>query len=198
MADAPRYVLGSLGIRRDLLVGWFGPPGQAPVRQMLETVNAGAGCGGGVGWRGGCRLPGSSRGPAGRRGRCWQWTPGRCAEPAWQRMPAGNGRASEITYFAGLLKPLELAGQVATADAKRLDLWVPPGPLLPSRAHCVAAHCWRPARPPRRLFPSAGSPGHTTHSARVGPLSLTAQKVCGLRGGNVKASPPSRVTSCSP
>lgn len=41
IADAPPSVLASLGIRRDPLTRRFEPPGEATIRRVLESVDAG-------------------------------------------------------------------------------------------------------------------------------------------------------------
>jgi hypothetical protein len=42
VADAPPQVLAALGIRCDPLTGRFGPPDEATIRRVLETVDAAA------------------------------------------------------------------------------------------------------------------------------------------------------------
>jgi predicted transposase YbfD/YdcC len=90
------------------------------------------------GWPRSCRPAASGRSLAGRCGGRWPWTGRRCGVPGMPAMTGGpyacsrwpiskvgavlardsvEGRTTEITRFAPLLEPLDLAGCVVTADA---------------------------------------------------------------------------------
>ena len=136
VADAPPQVLASLGVRRDPLAGRFVPPDEATIRRVLETVDAGA-LDAAVGWWLARRLNSASQEPRpGRRalavdGKTVRGTRHASADGQGAHLLAAadqhagavlaqvqvNGKTNEITCFAPLLKGLDLAGQVVTADA---------------------------------------------------------------------------------
>jgi predicted transposase YbfD/YdcC len=140
VADAPPHVLAALGIRRDPLAGRFEPPDEATIRRVLEAVDAAA-----LDAAVGSWLAGRLQGAAARRcghgqrvrralavdGKAIRGT--RHASSDGQAVhllavadqqasavlaQAGvDGKTNEITCFAPLLEPLDLAGCVITADA---------------------------------------------------------------------------------
>jgi predicted transposase YbfD/YdcC len=139
VADAPPQVLGSLGVRRDPLTGQFEPPDEATIRRVLESVDAWA-LDSAVGSWLGARLRAADQGPKhGRRARRALAVDGKAVRGtrhasedgqavhllavADQRASAVlaqasvDGKTNEITQFAPLLEPLDLAGCVITADA---------------------------------------------------------------------------------
>ena len=103
-ADAPPQVLTALGVRRDPLTGRFCPPDEATIRRVLETVDAAALDAAVGSWL-------QARLRAGGRARSTN------TAPASGRAVAVDGKTNEITQFAPLLRPLDLAGCVITADA---------------------------------------------------------------------------------
>ena len=138
-ADAPPQVLAALGVRRDPLTGRFEPPDEATIRRVLETVDAAALDAAVGSWLAGrLRAAGQEHGTARERGGRWPWTARRCGAPVtpaatgrpctcWRSStsrpapcsprPGVDGKTNEITQFAPLLEPLDLAGCVITADA---------------------------------------------------------------------------------
>ena len=138
-ADAPPQVLGPLGVRRDPLTGRFAPPDEATIRRVLESVDAGALAAAVGSWAAG-RLraagPGLRQGRRVRRalaldGKTVRGTRharggGRAVHllaiadqqaSAVLAQASVDGKTNEITAFAPLLEPLNLAGCVITADA---------------------------------------------------------------------------------
>ena len=140
-ADAPPRVLAALGVRYDPLARVFRPPDEATFRRVLEAVDPAALEAAVGSWlaarrQASCLPPGLGLG--GGSGGRWRWMARRCAAPG---MPAADGQArhllaaadqqagavlaqaevdgktNEITCFAPLLAPLDLAGAVVTADA---------------------------------------------------------------------------------
>jgi predicted transposase YbfD/YdcC len=140
VADAPPRVLAALGVRYDPLGRRFEPPDEATIRRVLEAVDADALEAAVGSWLAArlraARQPGS---PAGRRERRAVAVDGRAARGtrhagrdgqarhllAAADQQAGavlaqaevDGKTNEITRFAPLLEPLDLAGTVVTADA---------------------------------------------------------------------------------
>jgi predicted transposase YbfD/YdcC len=139
VADAPPQVLACLGIRRDPLSGRFEPPDEATIRRVLESVDAAA-LDAAVGSWLGARVRAAGQHP--QRGR--RWRPALAVDGKAVRgtrhassdgqavhllavidQQAGavlaqagvDGKTNEITAFAPLLEPLDLAGAVVTADA---------------------------------------------------------------------------------
>jgi predicted transposase YbfD/YdcC len=139
VADAPPTVLASLDIRRDPLTRRFEPPGEATIRRVLESVDASA-LEAAVGSWLAARLQAARPPPGpGRRERRAVAVDGKAVRGT--RHASGDGRArhllaaadqqagavlaqaevdgktNEITRFAPLLEPMDLAGRVITADA---------------------------------------------------------------------------------
>jgi DDE_Tnp_1-associated len=112
VADAPPQFLASLGVRRDPLTRRFEPPDEATIRRIPESVDAAALWGSGSP-RGRKTLAGD-RAAADASGGCWRWTARIGAVLAQARV---DGKTNEITQFAPLLEPLDLADAVVTADA---------------------------------------------------------------------------------
>jgi hypothetical protein len=139
VADASPQVLATLGTRRDPLAGRFEPPDEATIRRVLEAMDAGAFDAAVGSWlarrlQAVGQRPGRS--PRARRalavdGKAVRGT--RHASSDGQAVhllavadqQAGavlaqasvDGKSNEITAFAPLLEPLDLAGCVITADA---------------------------------------------------------------------------------
>jgi predicted transposase YbfD/YdcC len=139
VADAPPLVLASLGVRYDRLARRFTPPDEATIRRVLEAVDAAA-LDAAVGSWLGARLRAADqrkeRGRPARRalavdGKTVRGTRHAAADGqavhllAVADQQAGtvlaqvsvDGKTNEITCFAPLLEPLDLAGSVITADA---------------------------------------------------------------------------------
>jgi predicted transposase YbfD/YdcC len=139
VADAPPEVLAALGVRRDPLAGCFQPPDEATFRRVLEALDA-AELEAAVGswlaarWQGG-RLP-PDPGQRERRavavdGKAVRGTRHASGDGQARHLLAAadqqagavlaqaevDGKTNEITAFAPLLAPLDLAGAVVTADA---------------------------------------------------------------------------------
>ena len=139
VADAPPQVLACLGVRRAPLAGRFEPPDEATIRRVLETVDAAALDAAVGSWLAG-RLRAAGQQPErGRRARRALAVDGKAVRGT--RHASGDGQAAhllaacdqqagavlaqasvdgktnEITQFAPLLEPLDLAGWVITADA---------------------------------------------------------------------------------
>jgi predicted transposase YbfD/YdcC len=141
VADAPPQVLAALGIRRDPLAGRFEPPSEATIRRVLETVDAAAFEAAVGSWLAGrLQAAAAARRPGpGQRVRQALAVDGKAVRGT--RHASGDGQAvhllavadqqasavlaqarvdgktNEITCFAPLLDPLDLAGCVITADA---------------------------------------------------------------------------------
>jgi predicted transposase YbfD/YdcC len=129
-ADAPPPVLAALGIRFDPLAGRFRPPGEATIRRVLEAVDGKELDSAVTSWLA------SSPDPPRRRavavdGKALRGTR-HCAGDGQAAhllaaidqqartvlaQAAVDGKTNEITMFAPLLDPLDLAGCVVTADA---------------------------------------------------------------------------------
>jgi len=138
-AGAPSRVLAALGVRYDPLAGCFQPPDEATFRRVLEALDAAALEAAVGSWlaarRPASRPPGGPRGPERRAvavdGKAVRGTRHASADgqavyllaAAEQRSAAVlaqakvDGKTNEITCFAPLLAPLDLAGAVVTADA---------------------------------------------------------------------------------
>jgi predicted transposase YbfD/YdcC len=139
IADAPPQVLAALGIRRDPLTRRFEPPDEATIRRVLESVDAGALDAAVGSWLAG-RLRAADQGQRhgwhqrravavdGKavRGTRHASSDGQAVHLlAAADQQAGavlaqasvDGKTNEITAFAPLLEPLDLAGAVVTADA---------------------------------------------------------------------------------
>jgi predicted transposase YbfD/YdcC len=137
--DAPPQVLAALGVRYDPLARRFCPPDEATIRRVLEAVDATA-LEAAVGSWLAARLHGARPPPEpGRRERQAVAVDGKAVRGtahvssngqarhllAAADQQAGavlaqaevDGKTNEITAFAPLLEPLDLAGAVVTADA---------------------------------------------------------------------------------
>jgi DDE_Tnp_1-associated/Transposase DDE domain len=139
VADAPPQVLAVLGVRRDPLTRRFEPPDEATIRRVLEAADAealDAAVGSWLDARLRAASPAAGHRPRSRRavavdGKAVRGT--RHASGDGQAVhllaaldqqaravlgqAAVDGKTNEITRFAPLLEPLELAGCVITADA---------------------------------------------------------------------------------
>ena len=139
VADAPPRVLAALGVRYDPLAGCFRPPDEATIRRVLEQVDAAALETAVGSWlaarlqagRQPPRLGQQERRAVAVDGKAVRGTRHASADgqavhllaAAEQRSAAVlaqarvGGKTNEITCFAPLLAPLDLAGAVVTADA---------------------------------------------------------------------------------
>jgi predicted transposase YbfD/YdcC len=134
-ADAPPLVLAALGVRYDPLAQVFRPPDEATFRRVLEAVDAAALEAAVGSWLATGLQAGRPGGP-GRRavavdGKAVRGTRHASADGQARHLLAAadqqaravlaqaevDGKTSEITCFAPLLAPLDLAGAVVTADA---------------------------------------------------------------------------------
>jgi len=134
-ADAPPQVLATLGIRYDPLAQRFRPPDEATIRRVLEAVDAAALAAAVGSWLA-ARRPPSRAGPRERRavavdGKAVRGTRHASGDGQARHLLAAadpqagavlaqaevDGKTNEITAFAPLLAPLDLAGAVVTADA---------------------------------------------------------------------------------
>jgi predicted transposase YbfD/YdcC len=138
-ADAPPRVLAALGVRYDPLAGCFQPPDEATSRRVLEALDAAALEAAVGSWLAARRQAGRLPPDPGRRERRAVAVDGKAVRGTWHASGDGqarhllaaadqqagavlaqaeaDGKASEITAFAPLLAPLDLAGAVVTADA---------------------------------------------------------------------------------
>ena len=139
VSDAPPQVLASLGVRYDPLAGRFRPPDEATIRRVLEAVDADA-LDAAVGSWLGARLRAADQRPGqDRRRRRALAVDGKAVRGTRHAAAGGqavhllavadqqagavlaqasvDGKTNEITRFAPLLEPLDLAGSVITADA---------------------------------------------------------------------------------
>jgi len=136
-ADAPPRVLAALGVRYDPLAGCFQPPDEATFRRVLEALDAAALEAAVGSWLAARRQ--AARPPPGRRerravavdGKAVRGTRHASGDGQARRLLAAadpqaaavlaqaevDGKTNEITAFAPLLEPLDLAGAVVTADA---------------------------------------------------------------------------------
>ncbi len=139
VADAPPQVLAALGVRRDPLAGRFEPPDEATIRRVLEAVDADALDAAVGSWLAGRLRAEVQPGGAGRVGRRALAVDGKTVRGTRHASPDGrgvhllaaadqqagavlaqtkvDGKTNEITCFQPLLKDLDLAGWVVTADA---------------------------------------------------------------------------------
>ena len=139
VADAPPQVLAALGARRDPLTRRLLPPDEAAIRRVLEAADAGQQDAAVGSWLDGrLHAAGQAAGHGRRRrravadgGKAVRGTRHASAGGQPVHLPAAldqrcgavpgqvraDGRTSEITRFAPLLEPLDLAGCVITADA---------------------------------------------------------------------------------
>jgi predicted transposase YbfD/YdcC len=135
VADAPPAVLAALDVRFDPLEGRFRPPGEATIRRVLESVDAGQLEAAITSWLA-SRPPDGSRDRGRRRavavdGKALRGTRHASSDGQAAHLLAAidqqartvlaqthvDGKTNEITRFAPLLQPLDLAGCVITADA---------------------------------------------------------------------------------
>jgi predicted transposase YbfD/YdcC len=138
-ADAPPPVLAVLGIRYDPLARRFQPPGEAAIRRVLEAVDAAALEAAAGSWLAArlqaSRLPPGPGRPERRAvavdGKAVRGTRHASGDGQARHLLAAadpqagvvlaqaevGGKTNEITAFAPLLEPLDLAGAVVTADA---------------------------------------------------------------------------------
>jgi predicted transposase YbfD/YdcC len=135
VADAPPAVLASLGIRRDPLTRRFEPPDEATIRRVLEAVDAAAleaALGSWLATRLRAARPrGRERRAVAVDGKAVRGTRHASGDGQARHLLAAadqqagavlaqaevDGKTNEITRFAPLLGPLDLAGAVVTADA---------------------------------------------------------------------------------
>jgi predicted transposase YbfD/YdcC len=135
--DAPPQVLASLGVRRDPLARRFEPPDEATFRRVLEAVDAAALDAAVGSWLAGrVRAAGHGQGHSRRRavavdGKAVRGTRHSSSDGQAVHLLAAldqqagavlaqagvDSKTNEITQFAPLLDPLDLAGCVVTADA---------------------------------------------------------------------------------
>jgi predicted transposase YbfD/YdcC len=130
-ADAPPGVLAALGVRFDALAGRFQPPGEATIRRVLESVDAGKLDAAISSW-----IAAADPARPGRRavavdGKALRGTRHSSSDGQALHLLAAidqqagtvlaqtdvAGKTNEITRFGPLLEPLDLAGCVVTADA---------------------------------------------------------------------------------
>jgi predicted transposase YbfD/YdcC len=135
-ADAPAQVLGALGVRYDPLARRFQPPDEATFRRVLEAVDAAALEAAVGSWLDARLRAGRPPGQLERRavavdGKAVRGTRHASGDGQARHLlavadqQAGavlaqaevDGKTNEITCFAPLLAPLDLAGAVVTADA---------------------------------------------------------------------------------
>jgi predicted transposase YbfD/YdcC len=138
VADAPPQVLAALGVRRDPLTGRFEPPDEATIRRVLERIDAGA-LDTAVGSWLAARLAAAQPARPSRGGQRALAVDGKSLRGTRHASPDGqaahllavcdqqasavlgqakvDGKTNEITGFAPLLEPLDLARCVITADA---------------------------------------------------------------------------------
>jgi predicted transposase YbfD/YdcC len=134
IADAPPPVLTCLGIRRDPLTRRFEPPGEAAIRRILEAVDAAAldtEVGAWLSARIQAAAPRPRRAALAVDGKALRGTRHAAADGQAVHLLAvldhqacavlgqagADGKTNEVTRFAPLLEPLDLAGCVVTADA---------------------------------------------------------------------------------
>jgi DDE_Tnp_1-associated/Transposase DDE domain len=139
VADAPPQVLAALGIRRDPLTGRFEPPDEATIRRVLESVDAGALDAAVGSWLAGRLRAADQAERHGRHERLAVAVDGKAVRGTRHASSDGqavhllaaadqqagvvlaqasvDGKTNEITQFAPLPEPLDLAGAVITADA---------------------------------------------------------------------------------
>jgi predicted transposase YbfD/YdcC len=134
-ADAPPRVLAVLGVRYDPLARRFQPPDEATFRRVLESVDAAALEAAVGSWLAArvqaARPPGPERRAVAVDGKTVRGTRHASSDGQGVHLLAAadqqagavlaqakvDGKTNEITRFAPLLEPLNLAGAVVTADA---------------------------------------------------------------------------------
>jgi predicted transposase YbfD/YdcC len=136
VADAPPQVLAALGVRRDPLTRRFEPPDEATIRRVLEAADADAldaavgswldarlRAGGGYARQSRRAVAVDGKAVRGTRHASGDGQPVHLLAALDQHagavlgQVAVDGKTNEITRFAPLLEPLDLAGCVITADA---------------------------------------------------------------------------------
>lgn len=135
-ADAPPRVLAALGVRYDPLARVFQPPDESTFRRVLEAVDAAALEAAVGSWLDARLAAARPPGPPQRRavavdGKAVRGTRHASGDGQARHLLAAadpqagvvlaqaevDGKTNEITCFAPLLAPLDLAGAVVTADA---------------------------------------------------------------------------------
>jgi predicted transposase YbfD/YdcC len=130
-ADAPPRVLAALGVRYDPLAGCFQPPDEATFRRVLEALDAAALEAAVGSWLAARSSPGPRRRAVAVDGKAVRGTRHASGDGQARHLLAAadpqasavlaqaevDGKTNEITAFAPLLAPLDLAGAVVTADA---------------------------------------------------------------------------------
>jgi len=136
VADAPPQVLASRGVRYDPMAGRSGPPDEATIRRVLESLDADAldaavgswlsarpghspvagprPAGGGRGRQSPCAAPGAPA-ATGRPRTCWRRSISRPARGPGR--PARTARPMRSPGSRRCWNPLDLAGAVVTAEA---------------------------------------------------------------------------------
>jgi hypothetical protein len=170
VADAPPQVLACLGVRHDPLARRFEPPDEATIRRVLETVDAAA-LDTAVGSWLGARLRAADQGQGhGLRQRRALAVDGKAVRGTRHASSDGqathllgvidqqagavlaqaavDGKTNEITQFAPLLEPLDIAGAVITADALHTQREHAKFLVSDKKAHYIlvvehGAHCSR-------------------------------------------------------
>jgi predicted transposase YbfD/YdcC len=159
VADAPPQVLAALGVRRDPLTRQFQPPDEATIRRALESVDAAALDAAVGSWltvrlratdqeqRHGLRhrqaLAVDGKAVRGTRHASSGGQPVHLLAAADQQAGAVlaqsgvDGKTNEITQFAPLLEPLDLAGCVVTADAMHTQRGHADFLVLQKKAHYI-------------------------------------------------------------
>jgi predicted transposase YbfD/YdcC len=131
VADAPPGVLAALGVRFDPLAGRFRPPDEATIRRVLESVDPGRLDSAITSWLAGTTAAGGRRRAVAVDGKALRGTRHSADDGQAAHLLAAidqhtrtvlaqaavDGKTNEITRFAPLPDPLDLAGCVITADA---------------------------------------------------------------------------------
>ena len=131
VADAPPGVLAALGVRFDPLAGRFRPPDEATIRRVLEAVDAAQLDAAVTSWLASATAADGRRRVVAVDGKALRGTRHSAADGQAAHLLAAidqqalavlaqtavDGKTNEITRFAPLLAPLDLAGAVITADA---------------------------------------------------------------------------------
>ena len=160
VADAPPQVLAALGVRRDPLAGRFEPPDEATIRRVLEAIDAMALDAAVGSWlEARLRLRAAGQGQEHGRRRRAVAVDGKAVRGTRHASSDGqavhllaaldqragavlaqtgvDGKTNEITAFAPLLEPLDLAGCVITADAMHTQRGHADFVVLEKRAHYI-------------------------------------------------------------
>lgn len=159
VADAPPQVLAALGVRRDPLTRRFVPPDEATIRRVLEAADADrldAAVGSWLDARLHAAVQAAGHGRRRRRavavdGKAVRGTRHASADGQPVHLLAAldqrcgvvlgqvrvDGKTNEITRFAPLLEPLDLAGCVITADALHTQREHAEFLVTGKGAHCI-------------------------------------------------------------